>query len=50
MTYRIVRFFADESKPSKVIKEGLSLQEAKDWCNDPTTHKKGEWFDGFREE
>jgi len=46
-TYRIVRFFKD--KESEIIKEGLSLEEAKEHCQDPDTKGEG-WFDGFEEE
>lgn len=47
MTYEIVRFFQD--KPAETINSGVSLEEAKEYCNDPSTHGEG-WFDGYREE
>ena len=50
MTYKILRFFADSSEPTKVIMTGLSLDDAKSHCNDSKTHKESEWFDGFEEE
>lgn len=40
MAYKIVRFYEDESKPKTIIKRGLSLEEAKKWCNDPETSSK----------
>lgn len=59
--YKIVRMYADESLPTKTIRRGLSLQEAKKHCNDPETLSRtctlpsnvahterfGPWFDGF---
>lgn len=45
MPYKIVRFFED--KPSRIIKRGLTLKEAKKHCINPKTHGKT-WFDGFR--
>ena len=45
MAYNIVRFYMN--KPSKVIKRGLTLQEAKRHCSSPKTKGKN-WFDGFR--
>jgi hypothetical protein len=47
MTYKIIRFFRDWDKASKVIKRGLTLAEAKEHCNDPSTQKEGVWFDGY---
>tara|TARA_R100000152_G_C6781189_1_gene215182 strand:- start:5531 stop:5677 length:147 start_codon:yes stop_codon:yes gene_type:complete len=46
-TYKIVRFRFDGDH--KTIKTGLSLEEAKEHCNDPDTEGEG-WFDGFVEE
>jgi hypothetical protein len=39
--YVIVRFFRDG--PSQVIKSGLTLEEAREHCNDPSTEGDG-WF------
>ena len=56
-TYSICRFIYDE--PNELIKEGLTLEEAREWCNDPETSYKtcssetqekiGHelWFDGY---
>lgn len=51
-TYKIVRFYADDSHPDhrKVIKTGLTLEEAQEHCNDEDTHEPGIWFDGYTEE
>ena len=46
-TYEIVRFYMEDGKPEKVILTGLTLEEAKDHCNDPGT-KGYNWFDGWR--
>jgi hypothetical protein len=62
MTYSIVRFH--QSGPRKILKEGLTLEEAQAWCGDPETSSRtctgpeavaytglnGPWFDGYREE
>ena len=51
MTYKIIRFFApSQNKGSKVIFEGLSLEEAQEHCKNPKTRKEGVWFDGYEEE
>lgn len=60
-TYEIVRIFYDGTR--KTIKEGLTLNEAKEHCSDPETasHTCSEetrktvgsnqiWFDAFYEE
>jgi len=48
-TYKIVRFYKDEDKESEIIKEGLTMEEAKEHCSSPDTEGDG-WFDGFEEE
>lgn len=49
-TYKILRYFRKEGKKPKVIRTGLSLEQAKEWCNKKSTSKKDEWFDGFTKE
>ena len=54
-TYRIVRVYKGKFHPkdglvSKIIKEGLSLEEAQAHCNDPSTREEGVWFDSYVEE
>jgi len=63
-TYSIIRMFQDEDQPSRVIKQGLTLEQAKAHCSDPETssstctnpigldrtERLGRWFDGFEEE
>lgn len=61
--YKIVRMFF-EGYPNKIVKRGLTLEEAQAWCRDPETssstakgkkaqrllEKYGEWFDGYAED
>ena len=50
MTYKIIRFYRERGKDYRVIKRGLTLEQAKAHCQDPSTRKEGEWFDGFESE
>lgn len=64
MTYAIVRHFAAQGLPNKVVRTGLSREEALLHCRDlesssqtcrgpsgrALTKKKGPWFDGFTRE
>ena len=64
MSYKIVRYFADQNKHARTIARGLTLDEAQEHCNDPETssrtctnstgrartRKHGAWFDGYTEE
>jgi hypothetical protein len=47
-TYKIVRFY-QSYRPKKVIKSGLTREEAEAHCQRPDTHGPG-WFDGFTKE
>jgi hypothetical protein len=61
--YRIVRFYKDAGIRSRVIRRGLTLEEAQAHCGDPETssstatnptakartRKVGAWFDGYEE-
>ena len=49
MSYKIVRYFFDNNKKPKVIKTGLTLEEAQEHCQDESTSGPG-WFDGYTEE
>jgi len=42
----IVRFRKNGNQ--RIIKRDVSESVAKLHCNDPSTRKEGEWFDGFR--
>ena len=46
-TYKIIRY-RWEGK-NKVMRRGLTLEEAQEHCNDEATHGDG-WFDGYVEE
>lgn len=62
-TYYIVRMYKDDH-PSRIIKEGLTLEEAQEHCRDPETSSRtckgkaellhteqyGMWFEGYEEE
>jgi len=50
-TYKIVRIFYDGTR--ETIKEGLTLEEAKEHCSEETREAVGttqKWFDAFYEE
>jgi hypothetical protein len=63
MAYRIVRMFQRPGKRSRVIKSGLTLEEAREHCRNPETSSRkatsakarrytqqhGPWFDGYEE-
>jgi hypothetical protein len=50
-TYSIVRHFAPHlDRSSEVVRTGLTLDEAREHCSDPSTRSEGEWFDGYSEE
>ena len=56
-TYNIKRMFFDNQRQDKIIRTGLTLQEAQAWCRDPETSSStaadptavdaGPWFDGY---
>ena len=46
-TFEVVRFRFEQ--PSEVIKTGLTLDEAQEWCQRDNT-RGADWFDGYREE
>ena len=50
-TYKIIRFCMDDNDPEnkKIVKTGLTLDEAQKHCQDKSTHGVG-WFDGYTEE
>lgn len=46
-SYEVVRFRSDGTQ--EVIKTGVSLKDAQEWCSRDDTRGEG-WFDGYREE
>ena len=48
MSYKIIRF-RFEGK-DRVIKRGLTLEEAQAHCRRDDTRKEGVWFDGYDKE
>jgi hypothetical protein len=34
-------------KRPRVMKQGLTLEQAQKHCQDPKTAKAGQWFDGY---
>ena len=54
--YKIVRMSLRGR--ARVIKRGLTLKEAQEWCKNPETSgrtcsdlkKRGDWFDGYEKE
>ncbi len=48
--YVIEKLYHDINKDAEVVKRGLTLEEAQSHCNDPATHKEGEWWHSYRPE
>jgi len=50
MTYSIIRIYRpDLNKRSRLIKKGLTLEQAQSHCSDPKTATDS-WFDGYEKE
>jgi len=51
-TYSVYRFYLDDSHPDhkKIIKKGLTKEEAVAHCQDPDSMEVGVWFDGWTRE
>lgn len=63
-TYKVLRMYFNEKKPTEIIRAGLSLEEARSHCRNPETssrhatseeaaartYKYGPWFDGYEKE
>jgi len=45
--YNIIRIYKNAPKKAKIIKKGLTEEEAQAHCSDPETKKEGVWFDGY---
>ncbi len=51
MTYKIVRYYhPSKNKSNRTIQTGLTLEQAQEHCQDPSTRKEGEYFDGYQSE
>ncbi len=64
MTYRIVRFYQTGGTRRRILKRGLTLEQAQAHCSDPETSSStcketknlrrtvrvGHWFDGYEAE
>lgn len=48
-TYKVIRFYKDWDRASKVILTGLTLDEAQAHCRREDT-RGDDWFDGYEEE
>ena len=48
-SYKIVKFYRDPSKKARVVKTGLSLEEAQTHCKKESTHGV-DWYDGYTRE
>jgi len=47
-TYKIIRFRFNGD--NEVIRTGLTLEEAQEWCSREDTREEGVWFDGYDED
>ena len=64
MTYKIVRMYFSSDVSNRVVKRGLTLDEAQQHCQDPETssstcrksqnvkrtQERGKWFDGYEKD
>jgi hypothetical protein len=48
-TYKVIRFYQDWDRDSKVVVRGLTLEQAQAHCTREDTHGDG-WFDGYEAE
>ena len=46
--YKIIRFRFNGK--NRIIKRGLTLEEAQEHCRNPKTSVDDDWFDGYTEE
>jgi len=52
MTYKIIRIYFESNHPGnrRVIRTGLTLEEAQEHCSRDDTRKDGVWFDVYTAE
>jgi len=41
----IIRFYKTGKR--KLVFEGVTLEQAQEWCGSPLTRKEGKYFDGY---
>ena len=50
-TYKIIRFYSpSQNRIDETIRTGLTLEQARAHCKDPSTREDGVFFDGYTEE
>jgi hypothetical protein len=50
-TYKIIRFYyPSQNKENEVILEGITLEQAREHCQDGATKEDGVYFDGYEAE
>jgi len=46
--YNIVRFYRNrKNRNREIIRRGVTLEQAREWCSRDDTRKADEWFDGY---
>ena len=49
--YKIIRFYSpSQDRENKIIKTGLTLEEAQEHCSRKDTREEGVYFDGYDKE
>jgi len=47
-TYKIIRCYAPHlQRVDRIVRRGLTLEQAQEHCKDLNTRKEGEWFDCY---
>jgi hypothetical protein len=49
VTYKIVKYYKDPTKKARVVRTGLTLEEAQEHCRKDSTHGI-DWYDGYTKE
>lgn len=48
-SYTVYRFTFRGKQNGRVVKTGLTLEQAQEWCSRDDTHGKN-WFDGYKKD